>query len=75
MFKKIKIYVVRTDKQNNIRDSAPCVDCTKILKALNIKKIIYSNNQGNFISINPEDYTTQHVTLGRRLVEWKRTHH
>ena len=71
MFKKIKIYVVRTDRQNNIRDSAPCVDCTKVLKALNIKKIIYSNNDGEFVSVNPDDYNTTHITLGRKLLEWK----
>jgi len=70
LFKKIKIYIVRTDRNNNLRDSAPCIDCTKILKALKIKKIIYSNNDGCFVSINPEDYTTEHVTLGRRLLEW-----
>ena len=50
------------------KDSAPCSDCTRVIKTLNIKKIIYSKDDGTFDIVKTQDYTTKHITLGRRLL-------
>ena len=69
MFKKITLYIVRSDRHGEIKDSAPCVDCMKVILALGIKKIIYSNNEGKFIIVKPEDYNVVHVSMGRKLLD------
>jgi hypothetical protein len=39
--------------------------CTKVLKMSNIvKKIIYSGENGELISIRMRDYNTQYITVG-----------
>lgn len=61
--------MVRIDRSNQLKDSAPCVDCIKIIKALNIKKIIYSTDSGGFEIVKPHDYVTTHMSQGRRLLD------
>ena len=39
------MYIVRIGP-NGMKDSAPCVDCSTKMKELGIKKIIYSNSDG-----------------------------
>jgi deoxycytidylate deaminase len=50
------------------KDSAPCSDCTQVIKGLNIKKIIYSKDDGSFDIVKTQNYTTKHISLGRRLL-------
>jgi deoxycytidylate deaminase len=50
------------------KDSAPCSDCTRVIKGLNIKKIIYSKDDGSFDIVKTQNYTTKHISLGRRLL-------
>ena len=37
-FKKIKLYIVRINKKEELRSSAPCVDCYEMLKHHGVKK-------------------------------------
>jgi len=67
LFKKVTIYVVRKGCDDEIRDSAPCYYCTKQLKAFNIKRIVYSNAEGNFTAQKCSEYQTTHVSHGERL--------
>lgn len=69
IFKKISLYVVRIDRSNSFKDSAPCVDCIKVIRALNIKKIVYSTDNGDFKVVKPNDYITTHMSQGRRLLD------
>jgi len=69
MFSKITLYIVRCDRHNEIKDSAPCVDCMKVILGLGIKKIIYSNSEGKFIIVKPEDYNIVHMSIGRKLLD------
>jgi hypothetical protein len=63
---KLTIYVVKV-KNNKLSNSAPCFMCTKILKMSDvIKKIIYSDENGNLVSIRIRDYDNQYLTLGDR---------
>ena len=69
MYRKITLYVVRLDHHNIFKDSAPCSDCTRVIKGLNIKKIIYSKDDGSFDIVRTQNYTTKHISLGRRLLD------
>lgn len=66
MFKKVTLTVVRVGNKGEFKDSAPCVDCTKVLKNLNIKKIIYSNQKGELTSCKMCKYQTNHISTGRK---------
>lgn len=67
MFKKVTIYVVRVGSDNEIRDSAPCMYCSNQLKEYNIKRIVYSNTQGNYTAKKCRDYQTDHVSHGEKM--------
>ena len=71
MFKKITVYVVRIGATGEPRDSAPCEDCSAKMKELGVKKVVYTNSEGNLVSEKMKDYKTNHVTLARRLTKSK----
>lgn len=60
------MYVVRIGP-NGMKDSAPCVDCSTKMKELGIKKIIYSNSDGELTACKMSDYHTTKKTTGRRM--------
>ena len=63
---KVTIYIIKI-KNNQLSNSAPCYMCAKFLKMSNIvKKIIYSCNNGNLVSVRMRDYETQYMTIGDR---------
>ena len=52
-------------------------ECSKIIKLLNIKKIVYSNsnsNNNNFIIVKPQDYSSDYKTLGRKQIDYRDNH-
>jgi len=59
--------VVRVGRDGCIRNSAPCMDCATTLKTLNIKKIVYSNEDGMLSACKINNYNTEHVTTSRKL--------
>jgi deoxycytidylate deaminase len=63
------LYVVRIDRSCSLKDSAPCSDCMKVIKALNIKRIIFSTDSGGFMSVKPSEFVTTHMSQGRRLLD------
>ena len=69
MFKKLSIIVVRVGKNGEIRNSAPCMDCTTILKRLQIKKIVCSNEDGLLSGYKVKEYQSDHITTSRKLAE------
>ena len=66
------MYVVRTDKIGNYLNSAPCNHCSKIIKELCIKKIIYSVNNNNFEMCKTQNYVTDHISNGNRYLKTNR---
>jgi deoxycytidylate deaminase len=44
-----EMLVVRIDKDNNPTLSRPCPNCARVVGGLNIKKVFYSDSDGNFI--------------------------
>ena len=65
MFKKTTLYIARSDKENKLKESGPCIDCLNLIKQLKIKRIIYTVENGVLIS-NPEEYIVNHISNGRR---------
>jgi hypothetical protein len=41
----------------------------KVIKALNIKRIIFSTDSGGFMSVKPSEFVTTHMSQGRRLLD------
>jgi len=67
-FKDIVLYVVRRDAHGKFTNSAPCINCFKVISELNIKKIVYSMDNNEFNICKPCDYETKHVSLGNRIL-------
>lgn len=65
-FKKLKLYIVRTDDKYNLKESSPCEDCAKIIKTLNIKKVYYTTNNGVNIITDIQNFCTGHKTVANR---------
>ena len=63
-FKKITIYVVRITS-NGLMNSAPCSDCMKKLKELNVKNIVYSNHNGGVTICKTVNYHTNRLSFAR----------
>lgn len=67
-FKDLVLYVIRRDSCGNFANSAPCMNCFKVISELNIKKIIYSINGNEFNICKPCDYETNHISQGNRIL-------
>lgn len=64
--KKITLYVVRISSTGIIGCSAPCFDCMKKLSKFNVKKFIYSTDDGTFMSIKCKNYNTNFITRSKK---------
>lgn len=62
------MYVVRLGRSNALLgNSAPCVNCTNMINRTNlIKRIVYSDGNGEIVSIKTRDYKTNYLTNGDR---------
>ena len=69
--KNINLYVVRRNSFGEMKDSAPCTQCCKMIQKFNIKNLIYSNSEGSLVKIRARDFSTTHVSLGNRAIERK----
>ena len=72
LFKKIVLYIVSTDKNNNYKESGPCVDCLRVIQSLNIKRIVFTMDDNTACICKPCDYVSTHETLGRRSINTNR---
>ena len=57
---------MRVGHDNEIRDSAPCIYCANQMKNFNIKRIVYSNTNGNYTGQKCKDYSTTHISHGEK---------
>ena len=69
LYKKLTLYVVRVSYDGTVHDSAPCSDCHKTLLELGIKRVVYSNSEGDLTSCKMTEYQAKSSTLGRRYIE------
>ena len=64
--KKLTFYIVRISSTGLLGCSAPCMDCTRMLGKFNIKRFVYSTDDGKFVSIKSKNYKTDFVTRSRK---------
>ena len=60
------LYIARTGKHLDLKDSGPCIDCIRTIKKLKIKRIVYSCDNNIICSCKPDDYKVEHMSLGRK---------
>ena len=63
---------MRTDAESELKESAPCIDCMRIIKELGIKRVVHSTKEGYTIINTPSTYIATHRTEGRRFIEKQR---
>ena len=51
-------------------NSAPCSNCFNVIRKLNIKRMIFSTDE-DFTSCKTEEYQTNHVSHGNRMMKRK----
>jgi len=47
-YNKLILVNVRIDREGSVRNSRPCKSCESLLKALQPKKVYYTNDNGEF---------------------------
>lgn len=61
IMKKTTLYISRCSSTGESTNSAPCVECLKVIKHYNIKKLIF-NLDDNYYIMNSKNYHTTHRT-------------
>ena len=68
IMKKTTLYISRCSTLHASTDSAPCVDCLKMIKKLNVKKMVFNMNEEYYVT-NPKNYYSTHKTMGRQRLD------
>lgn len=66
----VQILVIRVSysKEPTIVNSKPCINCINYMKSLGIKKLYYSNDQGEIIYEKIKEIYTEHISqFGRKI--------
>ena len=67
--KGLDILVIRINKQLALKNSRPCNHCIDKLKKIGIRKVFYSNENGNIVSEFINDMEKRHISAGAKLME------
>jgi deoxycytidylate deaminase len=62
------IIVIRVNKNGRLRNSRPCNDCIDILKKLGIRRVHYSDSDGNILVEQVEYMNKIHVSSWNKRV-------
>ena len=65
----MELYVVRVNRHDEVKYSAPCQNCLSIIKTLQIKKVVYSTENTGFKIVKPQYYSNNYITLGFRKIK------
>ena len=71
IFRKTTLYVVRCDTELRIKDSAPCTNCLTMIQSLNIKRIVYSSGNNEFVSCQPCNVEVAHISAGSKYLQYR----
>lgn len=71
-YSKITLYIVRVGRDNKWYNSGPCEQCIKTIKMLSVKRIVFTNQDGQLEKHNPQHYHTSFMTTGNRSIEQNR---
>ena len=62
---KLTIYIAKHRRSTPMSsESRPCSNCTKKIKLLGIKKIVYVDKKGNIIKCLSRNYFSNHICPG-----------
>jgi cytidine deaminase len=67
--KNIDIIVIRISKSYELRNSRPCNDCIDKLRKMGIRKVYYSNDEGEIINEYLQDMKKIHISSGARFLK------
>jgi len=67
-FRSCTLYVVRLDRFEKTAMSAPCKHCLSIMKQCGIKRVVYSDDDGNFQACKTCDLETNFTTSGDKFI-------
>jgi len=67
---KVILYIARADRHGGCElfQSAPCRDCSRRIKELNIKRVVYSCEDKRIESCSTVDYHSNHISYGNRYL-------
>lgn len=65
--KGMDILVIRTNKNLKLSNSRPCNDCINKMNFFGIRKVYYSDKNGNIISEYVEEMEKCHISSGNRI--------
>ena len=65
----MKLYIVRLNRDNELKDSRPCVNCYHKIKELGIKKVIYSTEDSCIECKKVSEYYTDKSSLGYSYIQ------
>lgn len=63
VLRKLVLYVVRIDVNDDMTCAKPCKYCTNTMKCIGVKKIIYSDWGGKFTMEHVEKTYTEHLSV------------
>ena len=64
--KKYVLWVIRESNNGDIKNSAPCNACCKILKKLGFRKVAYSDDSGNMNMVDMRYYMNDHISNSQK---------
>ncbi len=65
---KIDVLVIRS-VANGIGSSRPCKHCLSVMKKLNVNRVYYSIDGNEIVYEKVRDMTSNHLSLGGKLVQ------
>ena len=65
---KLKVLVIRINSDCDLMQSKPCSECIAFMRSKNIKKVTYSNADGNLITESLVVITQDHTSQGFRVI-------
>jgi len=61
------VLIIRVNNKGDLLGSKPCVNCTKILNKLPIKRIYFSNNDGEIECVSKAQFISTHTSDGYKI--------
>jgi len=56
--------VVRVNNNNDLKNSRPCNNCIEQMVKYNIRRVVYSTDDGTLVSEKPKKMSLLHVSTG-----------
>ena len=64
----LDLVVIRISKNGSLCNSMPCKNCIETLRKIGIKRIFYSDDNGNILVEDAKNITNNHVSAFNRFV-------